>query len=255
MSPPIRPPPFLHAPPPLPCRWWLTYPRYPGRGWTFDDPDAWANLLIVAPSLMYFAYNVYIQQHPEQYGSYDLYVQADIAFWVGSIMYLLAALRDGACPPGERAAARPRFRGRGWLGLGGSDMWLLARRSPLLPRTPPFSPRIADGYFYWMPTGGQCPYGLDSYQPVDPERDAAARAATGADKVASGSGKGGMRAASRVSSVSGLLRAAGVAALSGAGWVAKGVRYAVAAPVRMLRGGRPEGQALMGGSTQAMGMV
>lgn len=35
--------------------WWLTFPRVPGRGWTLDDPDMWANLLIVAPSLMYFA--------------------------------------------------------------------------------------------------------------------------------------------------------------------------------------------------------
>jgi len=28
--------------------WWLTYPRVPGRGWTFDDPvSRWAYLLIV----------------------------------------------------------------------------------------------------------------------------------------------------------------------------------------------------------------
>lgn len=35
-------------------------------------------MLIVAPSIMYFAYNVVIMGHPEEYGTNDLYVKADI---------------------------------------------------------------------------------------------------------------------------------------------------------------------------------
>ena len=61
---------------------------------TFDDPDVWANFLVVIPSIIYVHYNAYILSHTDQYGTYDLYVQADIAYFVGAIFYLIAALRD-----------------------------------------------------------------------------------------------------------------------------------------------------------------
>lgn len=54
--------------------WWLTFPRASGRGWTLNDPDFWANIFIVAPSLCYLAYNVQILQDPTQYGANFLYV-------------------------------------------------------------------------------------------------------------------------------------------------------------------------------------
>lgn len=74
--------------------WWLTYQRTPGRGWTFDDPDLWGIVLIVAPSAVYLAYNVQILRDPTQYGENYLYMTGDVLYAAGSYAYLIAALRD-----------------------------------------------------------------------------------------------------------------------------------------------------------------
>ena len=86
---------------------------------------------------------MYILRNPAAYETYDLYVQADIAYWVGSVVYLAAALRDdGACaaaPPHSRVfvcharvATGLCGRGsegggeRGGWGGGGGDVWVAA---------------------------------------------------------------------------------------------------------------------------------
>jgi len=74
--------------------WWLTYPRRLGRGWTLDDPDFWAVVFIVVPSLVYVAYNFQIVRDPSLYGTDMLYSTGDILYACGASCYLAAALRD-----------------------------------------------------------------------------------------------------------------------------------------------------------------
>lgn len=77
--------------------WWCTYPRRAGRGWTSDDPDIWANILIIVPSIYYVVYNAQVIAHPEQYGTNYLYQQGDVLFFAGAFFYLIAGLRDDGC--------------------------------------------------------------------------------------------------------------------------------------------------------------
>lgn len=193
--------------------WWLTYPRYPGRGWTLDDPDAWANMLIVAPSLMYFAYNVVILQHPEQYGTNDLYVKADIAYWVGSVMYLIAALRDdGWC-----------F----WYPTGGQCNYGMDSAVPLDP----------------LGTNGL-------YEGQPHSHDSGART-TGKGKDLEAGGAYNAKPGAAPVTLGGAVGQVGVAILSAAGWLMAGLRSAAYAPVALVRrltgGSRPERQGLVGG--------
>lgn len=74
--------------------WWYTFERVPGRGLTPFDPDFWSSLLLVIPSAMYIAYNVEVIAVPADYGSNFLYKKADVVYFVGSVLYLGAALRD-----------------------------------------------------------------------------------------------------------------------------------------------------------------
>jgi len=75
--------------------WIATYPRQtPGRGWSLDDPDTWANAGIVIPSIIYLVYNVQVINDPSQYGSNFMYVTGDLLYFLGAIAYLLCALRD-----------------------------------------------------------------------------------------------------------------------------------------------------------------
>ncbi len=75
--------------------WIMTYTRgIPNRGWTLDDPDIWANIFIIVPSLIYFIYNIQVTSDPSQYGSNYLYVQGDLLFTIGGIFYFFAGLRD-----------------------------------------------------------------------------------------------------------------------------------------------------------------
>jgi hypothetical protein len=59
-----------------------------------DDPDQWANLTIVAAAATYLSYNVQILQRPEEYGANKLYHLGDVLYFVNSIFYTMAALRD-----------------------------------------------------------------------------------------------------------------------------------------------------------------
>ncbi len=115
--------------------------------------------------------------------------------------------------------------------------------------------RSLAGYFFWMPLGGKCPYGLDTYQPLNPERDAAAAAAAAAqvgaakDGAASASSAGAHARGSRTASVSALLSAAGVGLLYGTGMLLAVVLVVVRSPLtlaRWLSGRKPESQALIG---------
>jgi len=74
--------------------WYITYPRIPGRGWTFDDPDIWANLSIITPGILYIIYNVQLQLHPHIYGANFLYVIADKIYMGNSLLYFICSLRD-----------------------------------------------------------------------------------------------------------------------------------------------------------------
>jgi len=74
--------------------WFLTYRRLPGRGWTLDDPDMWANFFIVIPSIVYISYNGQVLHYPPSYSTNFLYQKGDILYFIGSVFYVFAALRD-----------------------------------------------------------------------------------------------------------------------------------------------------------------
>lgn len=72
----------------------MTYIRTLGRGFTLDDPDTIAYLTTTIASIMYFVYNIQINNDPGQYGTNFLYTYADILYFVGACYYLFAVLRD-----------------------------------------------------------------------------------------------------------------------------------------------------------------
>jgi len=74
--------------------WYFTYLRLPGRGFTLDDPDIWANFTIVIAAVIYIAYNVQLQLDPSQYGADLLYVVADKMYMANALLYLMGSLRD-----------------------------------------------------------------------------------------------------------------------------------------------------------------
>jgi len=74
--------------------WYMTYPRAPGRGWTLDDPDIWANVTIVTPGIIYVVYNIQEHLYPESYGGNLLYITADKIYMANAILYFIVALRD-----------------------------------------------------------------------------------------------------------------------------------------------------------------
>jgi hypothetical protein len=74
--------------------WWKTHARGRGRGLTVDDPDFWGNVFIVVPSVIYFVYNVQNLKDPEGYGTNYLFTKGDTLYFVGSLFYILCALRD-----------------------------------------------------------------------------------------------------------------------------------------------------------------
>ena len=68
----------------------MTYTRTLGRGFTFDDPDTMGYLTTTTNTLLYFVYNIQMNIHPEQYGSNQLYIYADVLGFIGSIYYIFA---------------------------------------------------------------------------------------------------------------------------------------------------------------------
>ncbi|UJR35060.1 hypothetical protein I4U23_027836 [Adineta vaga] len=74
--------------------WYMTYIRTLGRGFTFDDPDTTAYVTTTTASFMYVIYYIRINLHPELYNTDDLYVTADILYFIAACFYIFAALRD-----------------------------------------------------------------------------------------------------------------------------------------------------------------
>ncbi|CAF3255669.1 unnamed protein product [Rotaria sp. Silwood2] len=74
--------------------WYMTYTRTIGCGFTFDDPDTMGYLTTTSNTFIYIFYNLQIYIHPEQYGTYLLYIYADILGFIGSVYNIFAALRD-----------------------------------------------------------------------------------------------------------------------------------------------------------------
>lgn len=74
--------------------WYMTYTRTIGRGFTLDDPDFVAFSCTSISSVVYIVYNIQINMDPTLYGSYYLYTNGDIVYFVGSCYYIFATMRD-----------------------------------------------------------------------------------------------------------------------------------------------------------------
>ena len=74
--------------------WYMTYTRTLGRGFTFDDPDTMGYLTTTSNTFIYLVYNIQINAHPEQYGTNQIFVYADVLGFVGSVYYIFGTLRD-----------------------------------------------------------------------------------------------------------------------------------------------------------------
>ncbi|CAF3879931.1 unnamed protein product [Rotaria sp. Silwood1] len=74
--------------------WYMTYTRTIGRGFTFDDPDTMGYLTTTTNTLLYLVYNIQLNIYPEQYGTNQLYIYADVLGLIGSVYYILGTLRD-----------------------------------------------------------------------------------------------------------------------------------------------------------------
>mmetsp|Transcript_34267 Transcript_34267/g.34929 ORF Transcript_34267/g.34929 Transcript_34267/m.34929 type:complete len:349 (+) Transcript_34267:181-1227(+) len=66
----------------------------PGRGWTLEDPDMLANFTVLLGALLYLIYNCEVCRHYDSVQTNMLYVRGDEIYFLNSIFYLLAALRD-----------------------------------------------------------------------------------------------------------------------------------------------------------------
>jgi hypothetical protein len=92
--------------------WWYTFVRGPGRGLTLDDPDFTGNALIVVPSIIYFVYNVNNLIDANNYyegPNAELYMTADLWYFIGSIIYVFSALRDDGWFPSFRVFGATTF--------------------------------------------------------------------------------------------------------------------------------------------------
>ncbi|CAF1174383.1 unnamed protein product [Rotaria sp. Silwood1] len=74
--------------------WYMTYTRTIGRGFTFDDPDTMGYLTTTTNTLIYLVYNIQLNIYPEQYGSNQIYIYADVLGFIGSVYYIFGTLRD-----------------------------------------------------------------------------------------------------------------------------------------------------------------
>jgi hypothetical protein len=63
------------------------------RGFSTLDPDQWANVTILIAGIMYVVYCIQVSD-TSQYESNILYQYADIIYFINSLFYTLAALRD-----------------------------------------------------------------------------------------------------------------------------------------------------------------
>jgi hypothetical protein len=93
----------------------------PGRGFTLDDPDFHANWTLLCGAILYLVYNIQVLRSPELYSSDELYQSGDIVYFINSIFYMIAALRDygwcwfmptfGRCEEGEIVEVTPLLGG------------------------------------------------------------------------------------------------------------------------------------------------
>lgn len=74
--------------------WYTTFPRGSGRGLTLWDPDFWAAVGLIVPSIIYVVYNVKDSLDPLDIQTNTLYLVADVIYWFDALVYLIAALRD-----------------------------------------------------------------------------------------------------------------------------------------------------------------
>ncbi len=72
----------------------MTYTRTLGRGFTLDDPDTIAYLTTTTNTFIYLIYNIQMNAYPEQYGTNQIFIYADILGFIGSIYYIFGTLRD-----------------------------------------------------------------------------------------------------------------------------------------------------------------
>lgn len=69
-----------------------------GRGWTFDDPDMWANISLVIAAIYYIIYNIVIcVDNYKYYDTSTLYFWGDFWYLINAVCYIVCALRDCEC--------------------------------------------------------------------------------------------------------------------------------------------------------------
>ena len=78
--------------------WWHSHQRGPGRGLTLDDPEFCALVCLVAPSVLYVAYNAVVVRDPTAYYASalasDLFSSGDCIYFAGAVFYALVSFRD-----------------------------------------------------------------------------------------------------------------------------------------------------------------
>ena len=107
--------------------WLATYARAPGRGLTLWDLDCHSSILLVVGSTIYTVYNMQIMRQPESYGSNTLFKSADILYFVGAVLYLLASLRDCGVFEGLPLLPGQPSQEAGCEGVELTGAWLQAR--------------------------------------------------------------------------------------------------------------------------------
>ena len=69
------------------------YPT-PARGWTLDDPDMLANITIIISAMIYLIYNIQVNTNTSSEIHNYFYIYGDIFYFINSIFYTFAAMRE-----------------------------------------------------------------------------------------------------------------------------------------------------------------
>jgi hypothetical protein len=65
-----------------------------GRGFTFDDPDLWANITLVIAAFYYLQYSTTVYFDRSKYDTCLIYEQADTFYFINSVFYIICSARD-----------------------------------------------------------------------------------------------------------------------------------------------------------------
>jgi uncharacterized membrane protein YgcG len=65
-----------------------------GRGFTFDDPDMWANVTLLIAAYHYFKYNVIVYMDTNEYDTNFLFVKGDFYYALNALLYTICSMRD-----------------------------------------------------------------------------------------------------------------------------------------------------------------